>query len=94
MLDHQPLPLGGEPRDACFLDVIRRHLHEFGLRRRAGFGAAGEQQIRQFVVRLQPARLGLKRRTRDTCLLGIRPQRGNELRERSIGGNSRGRADD
>ncbi len=51
---HQPLPLAGQPRDAGFLDVICRHLHEFGLRRRAGRGPSGQDQIGQFVIRLEP----------------------------------------
>ena len=60
VLRHQPLPVGGEPRDRGFLDVVGRHLHELGLRRRAGGGTARQQQVGQFVIRLEAA--GLPRR--------------------------------
>ena len=86
ILLHQLLPLLGQPRDACLLDVVGRHLHELGLRRRTGRGTAGQDQIGQLVVGLQPARLGIERRARNAGRLRFRPQRGDELREGGVGG--------
>ena len=73
------------------LHIIRRHLHEFGLRRRAGRGPARQDQIGQFVVGLEPARFGVERRARDAGGLRLRPQRGDELREGGVGGANAGR---
>ena len=86
MLLHQLLPLGRQPRDRGFLDVIRRHLHELGLRRRAGRGPSRQDQIGQFVIRLEAARLGIERRARHAGRLRLRPQRGDELGEGGVGG--------
>src|SRR6185312_15575585 len=36
VLRQQPLPIPRETRDARLLQIVRRHLDEFGLRRRAG----------------------------------------------------------
>jgi hypothetical protein len=86
ILLHQPLPFFGQPRDARFLEIIRRHLHELGLRRRAGGRAPRQDQIRQFVIRLETARLAVERRARHPGGLRLRPQRGDELGEAGVGG--------
>ena len=89
MFLHQLLPLRREPRDGSFLDVIGRHLHELGLRRRAGSGPPRQDQIRQFVVGLEPLRLGIERRARHAGSLRLRPQRGDELGKGGVGGVNR-----
>jgi len=86
ILRHQPLPLLRQPRNAGFLDVIRRHLHELGLRWRAGRGTSRQYQIGQFVIRLKTAGLGIKSRARHPGGLRFRPQRGDELRKPGVGG--------
>ena len=83
---HQPLPFFGELRDAGFLDVVGRHLHELGLRRRAGRGPSGQDQIGQFVIRLEAAGFVVERRARHAGGLRVRPQRGDELGEGGVGG--------
>ena len=88
---HQPLPLLRQPRDAGFLQIIGRHLHELGLRRRAGRRTPGQDQIGQFVIRLEAARLGIEGRARDACGLRFRPERGDECREAGIGAARAGR---
>ena len=89
MLLHQPLPLGRQPRDAGFFQIVRRHLHELGLRRRTGGRASGQHQIGQLEIGLEAACLRIERRARDSGRLRLRPQRSNELREAGIGGACR-----
>ncbi len=85
----QPLPFRRQPRDAGFFQIIGRHLHELGLRRRAGRGTTGQDQIGQFVVGLETAGLGIERRARHAGRLRLRPQRGDELREAGVSGEGR-----
>jgi len=67
--------LHGEPFDRRLLDVIRRRLHEFRLSRRRLFRPAGQHQIRQRQVGLEPAGGLIERRARDAERLRLRPQR-------------------
>ncbi len=76
----------GQPRDARFLEVVGRHLHELGLRRRAGRGTARQNQIRQLVIGLEIARFGIEGCPRDARRLRLGPERGDELGEGGIGG--------
>src|SRR6185312_7326005 len=78
----------------CFLDIVGWHLHEFGLRWRAGRGSSRQDQIRELVIGLESARLGVERRARDAGGLRFRPERCDELREGGIGGAGRRNARD
>ena len=80
----QPLPLGRKPRDGRFLDVVGGHLHELGLRQRAGSGTSGQDQIGQLVVGLKASRLGIERRARDAGSLRFGPERGDEICEAGV----------
>ena len=91
MLRHQPLPFLRQPRNAGFLDVVSRHLHELGLRWRAGRGTSRQDQVWQFVIRLKTAGLGIESRARHPGGLRFRPQRGDELGEAGVAGAGGGR---
>ena len=67
--------VGGEPVDRGFLDVIGRRLHEFRLAGGRLFRPAGQHQIGQRVIRLEPARRTIEGRARNTKRLRLRPQR-------------------
>ena len=91
VLLQQPLAFLGQPRDAGFLHIVGRYLHELGLRRRTGRGPPGQDQIGQFVIRLEAARLRVEGRACHRGRLRLRPQRGDECAETGIGGGGNGR---
>ena len=53
------LALRGEARECRLAQILRRRLHEFRLLRR-GFGAAGQREIGQPEIGLEPANAGIE----------------------------------
>ena len=67
-------PSRGEPLDRRLFEVVGRRLHEFRLPG-PRLGAAGNDEIGQRQIGLEPARRHVERRARDAERLRLRPQR-------------------
>ena len=76
--------LRGQAREGRLAQILPRRLHEFGLLRRRLL-AAGDVEIGQRQIRLEPARRGIEDGARDAERLRVRPGRLQPLLERRVG---------